>query len=55
MLALLGLPLEAAVATTMILRGFTYWLPMLPGLFIARHELKESASPTQGPESDRIS
>jgi uncharacterized protein (TIRG00374 family) len=41
MLTLLGLPLEAAVATTLILRGFTYWLPMLPGLFIARHELKE--------------
>ncbi len=40
MLAFLGLPIETAVAATLILRGLTYWLPMLPGILIARQELK---------------
>jgi glycosyltransferase 2 family protein len=38
-LALLGVPLEAALSATLLLRGLTFWLPMLPGLWIARHEL----------------
>jgi glycosyltransferase 2 family protein len=39
MLVLLGMPLEAALAATILLRGFTFWLPMVPGLWIARREL----------------
>jgi glycosyltransferase 2 family protein len=39
MLAAGGLSLEAALAATLLLRGFTFWLPMLPGLWLARHEL----------------
>ncbi len=39
MLALLGMPIEAALSATVLLRGFTFWLPMLPGLWIARREL----------------
>ncbi|MBS0526141.1 MAG: flippase-like domain-containing protein [Proteobacteria bacterium] len=39
MLALLGMPLEAALSVTILLRGFTFWLPMLPGVLIARHEV----------------
>jgi uncharacterized membrane protein YbhN (UPF0104 family) len=38
-LALGGIPLEAALAATLLLRGFTFWLPMLPGLWLARQEL----------------
>ncbi|MBS0519935.1 MAG: flippase-like domain-containing protein [Proteobacteria bacterium] len=38
-LALLGLPVEAALSATILLRGLTFWLPMLPGLWIARHEV----------------
>jgi len=39
MLRTLGVPLEAALTTTLLLRGFTLWLPMLPGLLLARREL----------------
>jgi len=39
MLATLGVPLEAALTATLILRGFTFWLPMLPGLWLARREI----------------
>ena len=40
MLGLLGVPLEAALTATLLLRGFTVWLPMLPGIWLARHELR---------------
>jgi uncharacterized membrane protein YbhN (UPF0104 family) len=39
MLKTLGVPLEAALTATLLLRGFTLWLPMLPGLLLARREL----------------
>lgn len=35
-----GLSLEAALTATLLLRGFTFWLPMIPGLVLARRELK---------------
>ncbi|HEY2925176.1 MAG TPA: lysylphosphatidylglycerol synthase transmembrane domain-containing protein [Candidatus Eisenbacteria bacterium] len=38
-LRLLGVPLEVSVAATLLLRGFTLWLPMLPGLWLARREM----------------
>ena len=40
-LNLLGVELETALAGTLLLRGFTLWLPMLPGLWLARHELRD--------------
>jgi uncharacterized protein (TIRG00374 family) len=40
MLVWLGVPLEAALTATMLLRGLTFWLPMLPGLWLARRELE---------------
>jgi len=39
MLNLNGVSIEAAVTATLLLRGFTFWLPMLPGLWLARREL----------------
>jgi glycosyltransferase 2 family protein len=39
MLTLLGLPIETAFAAMLLLRGLTFWLPMLPGLWFAREEL----------------
>jgi uncharacterized membrane protein YbhN (UPF0104 family) len=39
MLHLAGVPLEAALTGTLLLRGLTLWLPMLPGLWCARREL----------------
>ncbi len=43
MLRAVGLSLEAAMASTLVFRGFTFWFPMLPGLVFARHELWRKA------------
>lgn len=32
--------IEPALAATLLLRGFTFWLPMLPGVWLLRLELK---------------
>ncbi|HVY48758.1 MAG TPA: lysylphosphatidylglycerol synthase domain-containing protein, partial [Minicystis sp.] len=34
-----GVGFAPALAATLVLRGLTYWLPMLPGVLIWRHEL----------------
>ena len=44
MLHLLGGGLEASLAATLILRGFTLWLPMLPGVWLIRQEMKTEPS-----------
>jgi uncharacterized protein (TIRG00374 family) len=47
-LSLVGVRLEVALTATLLLRGLTFWLPMLPGLWIARGELqrdRNSAAP----------
>jgi uncharacterized protein (TIRG00374 family) len=33
-----GVPFGQALAGTLLLRGFTFWLPMLPGVWLWRHE-----------------
>jgi uncharacterized protein (TIRG00374 family) len=38
-LSVLGVPPEAALAGTLLLRGMSFWAPLLPGLWIARREL----------------
>jgi uncharacterized protein (TIRG00374 family) len=38
-LSLFGVPIEAALAGTLLLRGLTFWLPMLPGLWLTRREI----------------
>lgn len=38
-LSLLGVEVEVALAATLLFRGLTFWLPMLPGLWLARREL----------------
>lgn len=48
MLHLLGVPVETALAATMLLRGLTFWLPMLPGLWLARREIPQRARLTTG-------
>ncbi|MFZ5537840.1 MAG: lysylphosphatidylglycerol synthase transmembrane domain-containing protein [Pseudomonadota bacterium] len=40
MLAALGVPIEAGLTATLLLRGFTLWLPMLPGLWLTRRALR---------------
>jgi uncharacterized membrane protein YbhN (UPF0104 family) len=39
MLSAAGVPLETALTATLLLRGFTLWLPMAPGLWLVRREL----------------
>jgi hypothetical protein len=39
MLSFLGVFIEAALAGTLLLRGLTFWLPMLPGIWLARREI----------------
>jgi uncharacterized membrane protein YbhN (UPF0104 family) len=38
-LNLQGQSVAAALTATLLLRGFTFWLPMIPGLILARREL----------------
>ncbi len=39
MLILLNVPLEAALVATLLFRGLTFWLPMLPGILLLRREM----------------
>jgi uncharacterized protein (TIRG00374 family) len=52
-LHLQGQPVAAALAATLLLRGFTFWLPMLPGLFLAHRELRAEAHPKPAPGKKR--
>lgn len=38
-LTLFGVPLEAALTGTLLLRWFTLWLPLVPGLLLARRDV----------------
>jgi uncharacterized protein (TIRG00374 family) len=40
MLRLFGIPFEAALSATLLFRGFTLWLPLIPGGILLRRELK---------------
>jgi len=40
MLRLFGIPFEAAVSATLLFRGFTLWLPLIPGGLLLRKEMK---------------
>jgi len=47
-LGLLGVPIEAALAGTLFLRGLTLWLPMIPGMVLARRDLAHRSPSTSG-------
>lgn len=38
-----GVPIEGALAATLLLRGYTTWLPMLPGWLVAHRALRRTA------------
>lgn len=40
MLRLFGVPFEAALSATLLFRGFTLWLPLIPGGILLRYEMK---------------
>jgi uncharacterized membrane protein YbhN (UPF0104 family) len=37
---LMGIPIAAGLAATLLFRGFSNWLPMAPGIFFARRETR---------------
>ena len=39
-LVLRRIPIEAALTATLLLRGCTTWLPLVPGLILVRRELR---------------
>ncbi len=39
MLGVMGVPVEAALTATLLLRGFTLWMPMIPGMWLAKRAL----------------
>ncbi|QSQ25235.1 magnesium-translocating P-type ATPase [Pyxidicoccus parkwayensis] len=38
-LRMVGVPVAVALAATLLFRGLTFWLPMLPGIWLSRREL----------------
>jgi uncharacterized protein (TIRG00374 family) len=40
-LRLAGVPFEAALSATLLFRGFTLWLPLIPGMNAARRDLRK--------------
>ena len=42
MLSLLGVAIETALAATVLLGGLTFWIPMVPGVWLARIELRRN-------------
>ncbi len=52
-LALVGVRLEPALTATLLLRGLTFWLPMLPGLWVARRELRQDGDGSARLSDDR--
>jgi uncharacterized membrane protein YbhN (UPF0104 family) len=40
-LTLMGIPLGAAVSATILFRGFSFFVPLVPGLLLSRGELRE--------------
>jgi uncharacterized protein (TIRG00374 family) len=40
MLRAMGVPFEAALSATLLFRGYTLWVPLIPGMFAARRQLR---------------
>lgn len=48
-LALLGAPIETALTVTLLFRGLSLWLPLVPGFFISQRELRLSRAARSPP------
>lgn len=61
-LSVLGVGVEVALAATLLLRGLTFWLPMLPGVWLAHREMRSTPAGNgttrpksrYGPEGEEI-
>ncbi|WAM22907.1 magnesium-translocating P-type ATPase [Myxococcus sp. NMCA1] len=49
-LRMVGVPIAVALAATLLFRGLSFWLPMLPGLWLSRREL----GPPRAPPGDVV-
>lgn len=47
-LKLMGVPVAAGLAATLLFRGFSFWLPMVPGLVFARRETRAGSDVQDG-------
>lgn len=45
-----GVPVAAALAATLLFRGLSFWLPLAPGLVLARLELRKAEAPRTASE-----
>ncbi len=52
-LNLIGVPLAAAISATILFRGFSFFIPLVPGLLLSRGELREQREAEQGPAIER--
>lgn len=43
----MGIPLEAAISATLLFRGFTLWVPLIPGTITARRDLRRKTKRKQ--------
>ena len=50
MLTMYDVPLGAALAAVILYRGFTLWLPLIPGAFLARHHFGLGGEPSRSRE-----
>jgi len=48
-LKLMGVPVAAGLAATLLFRGFSFWLPMVPGLVFARRETRAGSHVGEAP------
>ena len=39
-LILFKVPIEVALTSTLLLRGFTLWIPLMPGILLARNDVR---------------
>lgn len=53
LLHLSGVPIEPALAATLLTRGLTFWLPMLPGAVLLQRELSVSGGASARASSSR--
>jgi uncharacterized membrane protein YbhN (UPF0104 family) len=47
-----GVPIERALLATLLVRGFTFWLPMVPGMVIAREAVAAPGADRAHPPDD---
>ena len=52
-LGVIGVPLAGALAGTLLFRGLSFWLPMLPGLVLSRRMNSSTALQATAPQSIR--